>query len=129
MIMHGTAVDLHEKEAHSCFAMSKMTLVHDVGEGHTGYYKMKVVEFYEFLGRAAAARYADNSPDSLGTKIEKLLDLILPHYGMARVVVGEGIETGSALSESEDSVDIDELDPSITLMEDDDDSDLRLQMD
>ena len=133
--MKDTPVDLHEKEAYFCFGMSKMTLVHDVEDGYDDYFKMKRVEFYEFLGRAAAARYTDKKYDSLSlaSKLEKVLDMILPQFGMTRVEVGEEVETASAaFSESVDSVDFDALDfdpldPSITLMEDEDDYS-RLQM-
>ena len=74
-------------------------------------------------------RYASNKSDSLATKLEKLLDLILPQFGMSRIDVGEDIDGGSVVfSESSDSVDWEALDPSITLMENADDTDLRLQI-
>ena len=84
MASKNTPVELTEREAGFCFGMSKMTLVQDVGEESTGYYKMEQVEFYEFLGRVASLRFSSDQAEPLHLKIEKLLDIILPVYGMER---------------------------------------------
>ena len=39
--MKDTPVDLQAKEAYFCFGMSKMTMIHDVGEDHNNYFRMR----------------------------------------------------------------------------------------
>ena len=97
-----------------------------MGEQSTDYFKMKQVEFYEFLGRVASLRFSSKKQEPLHTKVEKLLDMILPAYGMERGLVGgEAHQEATAFSDSEDSVDIEELDPEITLMLDKEEQEYR----
>ena len=52
----------------------------------------------------------------MAKKIEMTLDLILPYFSMRRVPVGE-IDPDRFEVESDDSVDIDKLDPDLLLFE------------
>ena len=40
------------------------------------------VEFYEFLARIAAVKYREMISEDLATKIERVLDLLLPQFGL-----------------------------------------------
>ena len=77
-------VNMLEKDAFYCFGMSKMTVVDEVHGGLEKYNQMKLVEFFEYLGRAAHLKFSALD-DPLSTKLEMLLDLILPSYGLQRV--------------------------------------------
>ena len=64
------------------------------------------VEFYEYLARLAAVKYREMVSEDLATKIERVLDLILPVFGLQRVVID--VEDQDNYS-SDDSVDYAEV--------------------
>lgn len=65
---------MSEKEVRFCFGMSKMTVANEVGK-FSDYFMPKLVEFYEFLGRAASIKFED--PEMLfHLKLEKLLKIL-----------------------------------------------------
>ena len=45
------------------------------------YNMLNLPEYYEFLARIAAVKYKDNLSEDLATKIERVLDLLLPYFG------------------------------------------------
>lgn len=59
-----------------------MTVKDEVGN-HSEYDRLRHPEYLEFLGRAAHAKFV-LEPARLSTKLEWLLDLILPAYGLRR---------------------------------------------
>lgn len=61
-----------------------MTVIDDVDRRELKYRSMKFVEFIEYIARTADFKFKEESCD-LFEKIEKLLDLILPSYGLKRV--------------------------------------------
>lgn len=75
-------LQLSDKEARFCFGMSKMTVKDEVGN-HAEYDRLRHPEYLEFLGRAAHAKFVTEQA-SLASKLEWLLDLILPTYGLRR---------------------------------------------
>ena len=75
-------LSLSMNEARFCFGMSKMTVRDEVGN-HGEYERLRHPEYLEFLGRAAQAKFASESCP-LSAKLEGLLDLILPAYGLSR---------------------------------------------
>ena len=101
---------LSEKDALFCYAMSKMT-VKDENEGGIIKYNVPTrVEFFEFIGRVAALKFHDYQGMTLMSKIEKVLDFVLPAYGYSRVSVDwEALEEGH-YSSSNDSVDFQRID-------------------
>lgn len=115
MVTKDTPVHLTERDAYCCFGMSKMTVKDESRRGQWQYNVMRLPEFYEFLGRVASCKYSDVEDMTLSTKIENLLDLILPHFKLERVAIGDG----DGYSESSaDSVDIDAVDWRRTLIKD-----------
>ena len=77
--------------------------VRDDPLGAQEYDKLRLVEFLEYIGRCAHAKYEGTEP--LSEKVEKILDLILPIYGLKRnPVENEVIEADS----SDESVIIEE---------------------
>jgi hypothetical protein len=63
--------------------MSKMTLVDEVVRKEE-YDRLKYVEFLEFLGRVAHAKYLEDTDTPLSVKIERVLDDIFAVYGLKR---------------------------------------------
>ena len=97
---------LSEKDAFFCFGMSKMTVKDENDGGTLRYNVLTRAEFYEFIGRVAALKYHDRTDQALATKMEYVLDAILPKFGLARVPVDwEAIEEVDDVS-SDDSVDL-----------------------
>ena len=45
------------------------------------YNMLNNVEYYEFLARIAAVKYKDSLSEDLATKLERVLDLLLPYFG------------------------------------------------
>ena len=78
----------------------------DVNERERKYRSLKFVEFLEYLGRSANLKFADSSA-TLCEKIERLLDLILPTYGLKRAINQDKNDDG--LDDDKDSVDYDLL--------------------
>lgn len=72
-----------EKTANYCFGMSKMHVVYETTQKSL-YDEMKYVEFLEFLGRCAYAKYKDEEDLSMEERLKFLLDELLPCYGMTR---------------------------------------------
>ena len=54
MVTRDSQVDLLLKEAYYCLGMSKMTIK---DERPKAYNVLKLVEFYEYIGRVAAIRF------------------------------------------------------------------------
>ena len=109
---------LSEKDAYYCFGMSKMT-VKDENEGGIQKYNVPTrAEFYEFIARAAALKFHDYQGMTLMSKIEKVLDYILPVYGYTRINIDwEALEDGH-YSSSDDSVDFSHLETKTKLFYD-----------
>ena len=61
-----------------------MTVKQDIFGGKGIYLKLKPVEFYEYLARVANAKYQSELDTPLDIKLERILDLILPPYGLKR---------------------------------------------
>ena len=80
---------LTEKDAVQCFGLSKMTVKNEIDKPELKYNILKKVEFYEYIGRLAAAKFEHNYTMPLAKKIEGTLDMILPAFGMSRNPVGE----------------------------------------
>ena len=59
------AVKLSDKEIRFCFGMSKMT-VRDEVANREEYDRLRIVEFYEFLGRCAHIKYSSDTESHLG---------------------------------------------------------------
>lgn len=60
------------------YALSKHTLENEMDDFHK-YNQMLLTEFYEYIGRLAQLLYPENIP--LASKIEKLLQYLLPQVG------------------------------------------------
>ena len=117
MVTKDSQVNILLKEAYYCLGMSKMTVKDERVEA---YNVLKLVEFTEYIGRIAAIRYQDDEYADLGLakKIERTLDLILPFYGMKRKPTGDPNRERGPDNESEESIDMNELDPELTLFAD-----------
>lgn len=76
---------MSDKEARFCYGMSKMTVDDEVRKTEK-YHGMAFVEFLEWLGRVAHVCFKDEEGEEtpLDLKIERVLDEILPVYGMKR---------------------------------------------
>ena len=62
--------------------MSQSTVINEMAKDALYQYNMlNNVEYYEFLARIAAVKYKDNLSEDLATKIERVLDLLLPYFG------------------------------------------------
>ena len=106
LVAKDSGLGLSERDAFFCFGMSKMT-VKDENEGGTlRYNTLARAEFYEYIGRVAALAYADIADASLATKIERVLDAILPIFGLARVPVDWDTIEEVQVDSSDDSVDL-----------------------
>ena len=107
-----TEMELTQDEACFAYGMSKMTVRQDVFGGPGIYLKIQPVEFYEYVGRCAAAKFKTNFFMPLHKKIERALDIILPHFKLKRnEAIGEQTTTESDSDElSDDSVEYEEVD-------------------
>ena len=130
-------VELTEFDALRCYGLCKMTVKQDMFGGSEGYLKLKPVEFYEYLGRVADKKWENEPNMPLQTKLEKLLDMILPPYKLQRVPTPTEIEVESEQESSsgeeydvnsDDSVDYDNLDLNQILFKDPESTDLRLEL-
>ena len=88
LITKGSKIELSQKEAKFCFGMSKMTIKDEVSQ-HSEYTRLKFPEFCEFVGRIAYTKFIDHAEKEFHEKIEDILDLILPVYGLKRQKVTE----------------------------------------
>ena len=79
-----------------CYGMSKMHVINEKVSKQP-YDEMKYVEFLEFLGRIAHAKYKDEEC-SMADKLCMLMDRLFPEYGMVRKEVEDEEEE---LSESD----------------------------
>ena len=59
LVTKDSSLALSEKDAFFCFGMSKMTVKDENDGGTTRYNVITRPEFYEFIGRVAALKYAD----------------------------------------------------------------------
>jgi hypothetical protein len=73
LVTSATEGDITDKVARYCFGMSKMT-VRDEAANQKEYFKLKYVEFLEYIGRVAHYRYQDEPDIDLAQKIERILD-------------------------------------------------------
>lgn len=76
-----------------------MTVRDEVGK-HEDYEKLKYVEFLEFIGRVAHAKYSDDDETPIDVKIEHILDDVFPVYGLKRKVLGEEVDDDETSEES-----------------------------
>jgi len=74
-------ISLPDKETRFCFGMSKMTVKDEVGN-HDEYDKLRFVEFLEFLGRCASAKYIENQSIDLHEKLEEFIKLIMTIFNL-----------------------------------------------
>ena len=73
MFIHDAGIDISEVELMSCVNMSKMTVINETVEGKR-YQRLKLVEFYEVIGRVANYNYEHTNGFTLAEKIEMLMD-------------------------------------------------------
>jgi hypothetical protein len=73
------ALGISEPDVKQCFGLSKMT-VYDEGRYGANYTKMLFVEFLEFIGRLAHSKFKYDPTKALCSKIEDLLDELLPNH-------------------------------------------------
>lgn len=69
-----------------------MTVLNEVGRLHD-YFFPKLAEFYEFLGRAAHAKYNDFPDMPFHLKLENLLKAIFGEFNLRYIEVGDEIVT------------------------------------
>ena len=124
LMTRDTALNLEIVRAHYAYGMSKMTVKVENNPSATYNFNcLKPVEFYEYIGRCAQEKFRHDTDISLAEKIEKTLDLIFPSFGLTRSRPGEDVD--SEHSESEDSVDYNEVDTGLTLFKQDLDEEYR----
>ena len=77
------------KDIRYCYGMSKMTIEKEIDGGNKYYNRIKFVEFLEMIGRVADLRFRDSEMEefNLATKIEYLLDDLLPCFDLTRIPV------------------------------------------
>ena len=113
-----TLVVMTRENAFSCFGMSKMTVADEMNGGAAKYNNMRYVEFLEYISRAAFLKYQGiDAP--LSEKIEWLLKLIFPSYGLKFLQLGETVREEKHESDC-DSVDYDKVDPNDILFDNED---------
>lgn len=112
-----TPAQMRKFDAQLCFTMSKMTIVDDVMNREKKYKSIRFVEFLEYIARAADLKFNQDESD-LPEKIEALLDLILPYYGLKRVSQDAVVDAGE--KSDVDSVDYDKVDLNDLLFENED---------
>ena len=76
-----------ENKVSYCYGMSKMHLIQETTQKQI-YDEMKYIEFVEFLGRCAHAKFTDEE-DHIAEKLKMLLDELFPSFGMQRIEVEE----------------------------------------
>ena len=76
-----------------------MTVKDEVGR-REDYDVLRFVEFLEFIGRVAHTKYVEDHGATLETKVERILDDILPVYGLKRKIEGETFESDESSEES-----------------------------
>ena len=114
LVTDRTPVCLTEREAYFCFGMCKMTIQDESQRAHYQYNIHKPAEFYEFIGRVAMAKYKDDNDLNLSQKIQNLLELIFPTFGLET----EAAEDCGSYKSSDESVDIDKVNVKKTLIKD-----------
>lgn len=87
MCMAISPCGLSEVEVKFCYAMCKMTIVNEAAN-YKEYGKLQFVEFLEFIGRLAHAKFKHNGNEAasipLAQKIEFMLDDILAGFNLQR---------------------------------------------
>ena len=86
-----------ENKVTYCYGMSKVHVILETSQKQI-YDEMKYVEFLEFLGRCAFAKYQDEEETHISEKLKWLLDELFPAFGVTRIEVEEEEEE---LSESD----------------------------
>ena len=93
---------MSEKDISFCFGYSHMTVVNEDRQWKK-YLAFEFVEFLEFIGRLAHARFKNSSPEMasqpLAQKIEFILDDLMQGFGLSRNEVNIEVEE---FSESDD---------------------------
>ena len=80
--------------------------VRDEVSNHAEYHRLRYPEFLEFLGRAAHAKYVEDAAalepaaGQLKNRLEALLDLILPVYGLSRKATPEELPDAASSNDS-----------------------------
>ena len=101
MLMDNPLIAMSDKEARFCYGMSKMTVKDEVNN-HEEYDKLRFVEFLEYLGRVAHAKYIDMY-GQLHEKLELLLENVFMFYGFKfkkpKVVLDDVASSDESISE------------------------------
>ena len=74
-----------------CYGMSKMHVISETTNKHV-YDEMKYVEFLEFLGRCAYAKFKEFEDEPMDRKLEMFMDEIFPTFNLTRKEVEEDEE-------------------------------------
>lgn len=89
LVTHLTPVCLPVQQAILCYGLSKMTVIEDATESTVRYKRLQYVEFLDYLGRVADAKFKKSDLDvlPLHKKIEFVIDDVLTLVGEKRVDV------------------------------------------
>ena len=90
LVTKDSNLDISEKEARYCFGMSKMTIKDEISN-MAEYYKLRFVEFLEFVGRIAYTKFIDKDELSEVEKLELTLDLVFEPFGLKKKGFSEGL--------------------------------------
>jgi len=89
-------LSMSEKDVTFCYGMSKMT-VYDELNHNDNYFKLKFVEFLEFIARLAHLKYRAMADIPLVEKLEMILDDIFFAFGLERnEVITEVVEVSES---------------------------------
>jgi hypothetical protein len=99
LLVQDSNAKMSDKEVKFSFGMSKMSVKDEV-KNKESYEVMKLVEFLEFIGRCASAKYILETEMPLADKISLLLDDIFPVFGLKRKDANEAVEDGDTSEES-----------------------------
>ena len=92
-------MNITEKDINFCYGYSHMTVINEERQWKK-YLAMEFVEFLEFLGRLAMARFKSSAPEMpLNEKLESILDDLMQGFGFTRNEVNVEAEE---YSESDD---------------------------
>ena len=77
---------------------------------------LKPVEFYEYIGRVAKEKFRHETDLAFAEMIERTLDLIFPTFNLRRHRHDDVEDDEIVYSESDDSIDLEDLDLSNLIM-------------